>query len=101
MKKLLTALLLAPSIALAELPQELFMQTDVGKVVITVKDCKEPNSKGFNLQAYATEWKDGQVIVHKGCWTKDADIVYIWFYNEEPPIVASFKDYHFKPKSSD
>lgn len=99
MSKLLTALLIAPSIALAELPQELVMPTDVGKVAITSKDCTVKNSNGFVFEAYATEWKDGMSIVHKGCWMKQADIVYIWFYDEEPPLVASYKDFYFKPEN--
>lgn len=97
MKKILLALLMVPTLALAELPQELVMPTDVGKVAITVKECPIKNSHGFTFEAYATEWKDGQSLVHKGCWTKKMDIVYIWFYEESEPIVASYKDYHFKP----
>jgi len=99
MKALLTALLTAPLIAQAELPQELVMPTDVGKVAITVKDCTVQNRHGFAFEAYATEWKDGMNIIHKGCWLKKGDIVYIWFYDEEPPLVASYKDFHFKPES--
>lgn len=99
MKKLLTALLALPLIAQAELPQELVMPTDVGKVAITSKDCSMPNRHGFVFDAYATEFKDGMNIVHKGCWMKKGDIVYIWFYDEEPPLVASYKDFHFKPEN--
>lgn len=98
MKKLLTALLSAPLIAQAELPQELVMPTDVGKVAITSKDCSVPNRHGFVFDAYATEFKDGMNLVHKGCWMKRGDIVYIWFYEEQPPVVASYKDFHFKPQ---
>ncbi len=31
------------------------------------------------------------------CYATDKDIVYIWFYNETEPVVASYKDYYFKP----
>jgi hypothetical protein len=96
MNKLL-AFLLLPVVAFAgELPKELSMLTDVGKVAITVEECPVSNSHGFGLRAYATE--QGQPD-HEGCWTKKGDIVYIWFYNEKPPIVASYKDYHFKPET--
>ena len=99
-KKLLATLALLPTLLIAaELPQELVMPTDVGKVAITVKDCPIENRHGFGLEAYATEHKEGQVIIHKGCWTKKGDIVYIWFYNEQPPIIASYKDTHFKPEN--
>lgn len=97
-KKLLATLALLPTLLIAaELPQELVMPTDVGKVAITVKDCPVKNRHGFVFEAYATEWKDGQNVIHKGCWTKKGDIVYIWFYEESEPIIASYKDYHFKP----
>lgn len=101
MKKLIASLFMLPTLLFAgELPQELTMPTDVGKVAITVKECPVQNRHGFGLEAYATEWKDGQTVVHKGCWTKQGDIVYIWFYEEEPPLVASYKDYHFKPETN-
>ena len=90
MKKLLTlALLWTTTVFAAELPQELSMPTDVGKVAITTKDCPIENKHGFVFEAYATEHKDGEVIIHKGCWNRQGDIVYIWFYNETPTIVAS------------
>ena len=98
MKKLF-ALLAFPLIAQAELPQELSMPTDVGKVAITSKDCPAANRHGFIYEAYATEFKGGEVIIHKGCWVKKDDIVHIWFYEEIEPIVASYKDYHFKPEN--
>ncbi len=97
MNKLLIALLIAPLTVLAELPQELVMPTDVGKVAITIKECNVKNKHGFTYEAYATEHKDGQIITHNGCWMKKGDIVYIWFYDEEPPVVASYKDFYFKP----
>jgi len=96
MKKYLLLLAL-PLIANAEPPQELSMPTDVGKVAITVKDCLVPNEHGFKYEAYATEHKNGEIITHKGCWNKKDHIVHIWFYDENPTIVASFKDSHFKP----
>ena len=99
MKPLLTSLLALPLSANAELPQELVMPTDVGKVAITVKECQVQNRHGFNFEAYATEHKDGQVITHKGCWIKKGDIVYIWFHDEDPPVVASYKDFYFKPET--
>lgn len=98
MVKSLVALLSFPLIALAELPQELVMPTDVGKVVISVKDCSVQNRHGFIYEAYATEFKDGQTTTHQGCWMKRGDIVYIWFYEEQPTIVASYKDFYFKPQ---
>ena len=48
MKKLL-ALLTLPLIAQAELPQELVMPTDVGKVAITIKECQVQNRHGFGF----------------------------------------------------
>jgi len=99
MKKLL-ALIALPLIAHAELPEELVMPTDVGKVAITVKECQVQNRHGFTYKAYATEFKEGNVVTHEGCWNKKGDIVYIWFYNEEPPVVASYKDFHFKPATN-
>ncbi len=96
MKKYLLLLAL-PLIANAEPPQELSMPTDVGKVAITVKECTVPNEHGFKYQAYATEHKNGEIITHKGCWNKKEHIVHIWFYEEDPKLVASFKDSHFKP----
>jgi hypothetical protein len=99
MKQLLTLLLLIPSLLFAgEPPKELSMPTDVGKVVITSNDCSQPNSHGFGYDAYATEHKNGAVVTHKGCWMKRGDIVYIWFYDESPPVVASYKDFYFKPE---
>lgn len=79
----------------AELPKELSMLTDVGKVAITVDDCPVKNKYGFNLRAYATEKGKEN---HNGCWMKKGDIVYIWFYDETPSVVASYKDYYFKPE---
>lgn len=90
-------LLLFPVVALAELPQELVMHTDVGRVAITSKECPQKNKYGFNYEAYATEYTTQGVVRHEGCWYKKEDLVYIWFYNEEEPIVATYKDYHFKP----
>jgi hypothetical protein len=96
-KKLLATLALLPSLLIAaELPQELSMLTDVGKVSITIQDCPVKNSYGFGLRAYATEKGKPD---HEGCWTKKGDIVYIWFYNEPEPLVASYKDYYFKPET--
>lgn len=97
--KLITALLaLTISTAHAEdyaNVSELEMKTDVGSVVLTIKECKVANTGHFEYEAYAT---DGAVI-HKGCWNKDHDIVNIWFYDEKPQLVASFKDYYFTPKA--
>lgn len=101
MKKILALLALLPSLAFAgELPDELSMPTDVGKVAITTKDCPIQNKHNFVFEAYATEHIDGQLIIHKGCWNKDGDVVYIWFYDENPPVVAAYKDYHFKPETA-
>lgn len=100
MVKSLIALLSFPVVAMAELPQELVMPTDVGRVAISVKECPVKNKHGFGYEAYATEFKDGVEIIHKGCWTKKMDIVYIWFYDESEPIVASYKDHYFKPAIS-
>lgn len=97
MRKLLIALLF-PLTAFAEMPQELVMDTDVGKVAITVKDCPQKNKFGFIYEAYALEYKDGAEIIHKGCWNKDKDLVSIWFYDEPEPIIATYKDYYFKSK---
>ena len=80
----------------AELLQdELAMKTDVGEVVITIKQCDETNTKGFEYAAYATEGAQR----HEGCWFKDHDIVNIWFYAEHLPLVATYKDYYFKPRN--
>jgi hypothetical protein len=101
MKKLLLGLmLLSSTVFAAELPKELSMLTDVGKVAITVKDCPLKNKYGFSLEAYATEKKGNETITHPACWMKQGDIVYIWFYNESPSVVASYKDYYFKPEIS-
>jgi hypothetical protein len=100
-KKLLATLTLLPTLLIAaELPQELIMPTDVGRVAITIKECPVKNRHGFEFEAYALELKNGESFVHPGCWTKKGDIVYIWFYEEVEPIVASYKDYHFKPAES-
>lgn len=80
---------------------ELAMATDVGEVVLTVKDCDKENKRGFIYSAYATEKYDnttGTARVHAGCWYKDHDIVNIWFYDESEPLVATYRDYHFKPR---
>lgn len=98
MKKIL-ALLALPLVAYAEPPKELVMPTDVGKVAITSTPCTVENKHGFVYEAYATEHKDGGVITHKGCWNKKDNVVHIWFYDEEPPIVATFKDTHFKAET--
>lgn len=95
------AFLLLPVVVFAdELPKELVMPTDVGKVAITTEDCPKQDNHKFPFKAYATEWKDGMQIIHKGCWSKSSDIVYIWFYDEEPGLIASYKDYHFKPEKN-
>jgi len=75
---------------------ELSMKTDVGEVVLQATACTVKNKHGFAYSAYATEGN----IIHKGCWHKDGDIVNIWFYDENPTLVASFKDYYFLPKPS-
>lgn len=98
MKKVLLSLLFFPLIAFAELPQELSMDTDVGKVAITSKECPIKNTYGFTFRAYATEFSLEGQKVHEGCWQRKEDIVYIWFYNEPEPIIASYKDYYFKEK---
>ena len=77
-----------------ELPKELAMKTDVGEVVLTVEECQVVNEQEFNYSAYAT---DGEVV-HKGCWSKDNDVVSIWFYAEPQHLVATYRDYHFKPR---
>jgi hypothetical protein len=83
------------SIAKAEeLPKELVMKTDVGEVVLTVEECHVVNEHGFAYHAYATEGD----IKHNGCWNKDHDIVNIWFYEEPKDLVATYRDYHFKPR---
>jgi len=98
MKKLLVLLAL-PLVAFAEPPNEIVILTDVGKIAITKNACPVLNVGGFKLEAYATEHKDGVVITHKGCWNKKDHIVNIWFYEEEPPITACFKDSMFKAES--
>ena len=101
MKSLWIACLIALNVSAEELPQELAMGTDVGEVVLTVKNCDIQNKNGFIYSAYATEKYDnttGESKTHAGCWFKDHDIVNIWFYEESEPIVATYKDYHFKPR---
>lgn len=100
MKKIIALLALVSLPAFAELPQELAMKTDVGKVALTIKECPVKNTHGFSYSAYATEFNKevGGQVIHKGCWSKDGDVVSIWFYDEDPPLVATYKDYHFKPE---
>lgn len=93
--------LIALNVSAEELPQELTMATDVGEVVLTIKDCDMPNNHGFIHSAYATEKyinTTGETKTHNGCWYKDHDIVNIWFYEEYDSPVATYKDHHFKPR---
>lgn len=100
--KYLSLIALAFSLnALAEdLPKTLEMPPDVGKVVLTVEACPvQFRGHSFPYRAYATEKNThtGVDTVHEGCWDKDVDIVNIWFYNESPPLTATYKDYYFVP----
>lgn len=80
-----------------ELPQAISMKTDVGEVVLENYDCDVINSAGFEFRAYATEGE----LVHKGCWYVENGIVNIWFYEESPKLVATYRDYYFKPRGLD
>ena len=73
---------------------ELVLTTTVGEVVLTVEPCAVTNEHGFEYISYATD--NGSR--HEGCWFKDHDIVNIWFYAENPALVATYKDYYFKPR---
>ncbi len=88
----------------APLPDHLEMKTDVGKVVIEIAECPLKNIKGFQYKAYATDNSQvthlGHDTVHDGCWKKVGNVVHVWFYNEIEPVVASYKDYHFKPETT-
>lgn len=100
---LLVSALIAASVFVQVSAEELSMPTDVGKVALTDLPCGLADNKGFDWVAYATEdaAKTGVVNRHEGCWRKDGDIVYIWFYNEVPAPVASYKDYYFKGETND
>lgn len=82
-----------------DVAKTLEMPTYVGKIVLTVEQCPKENKHNFNYKAYATEKNThtGILTVHEGCWNKDVDIVNIWFYNEVPELVATYKDYYFVP----
>lgn len=82
------------NLAHAEGFKEISMKTTVGEVVLTTSPCTVVNEQGFEFSAYATE---GEVI-HNGCWFKDHDIVNILFYEEDPHLVASYRDYYFLPR---
>ena len=101
MKYLLSALLaISLNVYAEELPKTLEMATEVGKVVLTVEPCQvTTQNHGFIYRAYATDKnsRTGLETVHEGCWNKDVDIVNIWFYNEDPSIIATYKDYYFVP----
>lgn len=87
------------TLSLPTVAEELSMKTDVGKVSLTDKPCVEQNTHGFDWEAYATEndpHSGVTGIVHKGCWSKVGDIVSIWFYQETPKLLATYKDYYFK-----
>jgi hypothetical protein len=75
--------------------KELYMPNESGGyVVLTLEECKFPNSKkqGFNSRAYATETDSETPVTHEGCWyspdTSDAPkhpgikiipLVNLWF----------------------
>lgn len=72
---------------------ELAMNTDVGQVVLTVKECKMPNRHGFEYEAYATEKGHDD---HPGCWKTEGPLVYVWF--PEISGVATYKKMLFVPR---
>lgn len=91
---LFLALVFSKSAYADELPQELIMKTDHGELVLTIKECQVVNEHGFVHAAYAT-WNED---THLGCWSKDHDIVSIWFYAEPTPLIATYKDHYFVPR---
>ena len=91
---LVLMLLLSSPVFAENYTSELVLTTAVGEVVLTVEPCDIPNEHGFEYISYATE----NSVRHEGCWFKDHDIVNIWFYAEDPALVATYKDYYFKPR---
>lgn len=98
MKALLFCFLLfaASQTVAEERVEELSLTTGVGELVLKATPCSVENKFGFLNEAYATEGKD----VHAGCWFKDHDIVNIWFYEETPALVATYRDYYFLPRKA-
>lgn len=97
MNKLL-ALLAIPLIANAEPPEEVYTLTDAGMIVLNKKHCPVESKSEYKYQAIATEWIDGQSIIHKGCWHKVGCKVAIWFYEENPEITIFRTIYDFKTR---
>jgi len=101
---LVAAMFFSTAVFAEALPDHLEMKTDVGKVVIEIAECPLKNIKGFVYKAYATDNSQvthlGHDTVHDGCWKKEGNVVHIWFYNESEPVVASYKDRHFKPETT-
>ena len=98
--KVILALALSWStLALAELPKEMELKTDVGAITLTIEPCPITASP-YEHKAYATENVAGTgVKVHKGCWAKTGPQVNILFYEEpQQPFIATYADYYFKPK---
>lgn len=92
--------LLMCSIVFAEpLPIQRVMLTDVGKIVLEDTPCPLAKNHNFEWKAYATDndgAHTGDAKVHEGCWSRDQKIVSIWFYNEQPPLIATYHEMYFK-----
>ncbi len=99
----LTALAINYAHAESTLPHEASMNTDSGVITLLETPCSEPNQHGFIYAATATEISvsQGLVMTHPGCWYRDGETVSIWFYDESPTIVATYRDYWFKVPPSD
>lgn len=94
MKYLLLLLFFFSSLIFAdETPQhKLFMLTDSGRILLDTVVCEKQNETGFLWRAEATEADSAHtgtgVIIHKACWLRDGDTIYIWFYDEQPEFVV-------------
>jgi hypothetical protein len=75
------------------LPQEFFMKSEVGEIVLTSKPCSAELAKSFYYYyAYATDPEN----IHPGCWKIVGSAVYIYF--PEIDTTATYKKDLFGPR---
>ena len=75
------------------LPQEFFMKSEVGEIVLTSKPCSfDLATSLYYYHAYATDPEN----IHPGCWKIVSSAVYIYF--PEIDTTATYKKDLFGPR---
>ena len=105
-KNIMFSALFFTTLALAEIPTEMYMPTEAGGfITLTLEDCKFPQAVNLGLLHRATS-SEPNGILHEGCWNSPSieeapkhpgiriiPVVNTWW--EEDPQITTFRTHQF------